>query len=182
LWHEKDRLLKRQKAAAGEAFTQLVREHQGAIFALAYAKLGNAHDAEDVRQEVFVEAYRNFHKLKNHEKILGWLFKATIYRCKDHMRKKSRRERREMEFTRITDTTACGYADNGLADAILEAVGRLPEKHRVVVMLRHFAMLSYADISAMTGLSKTTVDGRLQTAKKEMKQVLTKMGIGGELR
>jgi DNA-directed RNA polymerase specialized sigma24 family protein len=45
-------------------------------------------------------------------------------------------------------------------------------------MLRHFAMLSYADISAMTGLSKTTVDGRLQTAKKEMKRLLSKMGMG----
>jgi RNA polymerase sigma-70 factor (ECF subfamily) len=155
-----------------------VRERRGAVFALAYGKLGNAHDAEDIMQEVFVEAHRNFHKLKNHKNIPGWLFKVTLNRCKDHWRKKSRRQRREMEFTRITGASAQYQADDGLADAVLEAVGRLPEKYRVVVMLRHFAMLSYADISTMTGLSKTTIDGRLRTAKREMKQALTKMGLG----
>ena len=170
--------MKPETINAGEDFARLVRERQGAVFALAYGKLGNSHDAEDVMQEVFVEAYRNFHKLKNHEKIPGWLFKATLNRCKDHWRKKSRRQRRESEFAGSTNPLAHGPSNDGLADAVLEVVGRLPEKFRIVIMLRHFAMLSYADISTMTGLSKTTIDGRLRTAKKEMKQALIEMGMG----
>lgn len=129
-------------------------------------------------QEVFVEAHRNFHKLQKHKNIAGWLFKVTLNRCKDHWRKKSRRERREVEFTRISGATTPQQGDDGLAEAVLEIVGRLPEKYRIVIMLRHFAMLSYAEISVMTGLSKTTIDGRLRTAKREMKQALIKMGLG----
>lgn len=163
---------------AGEAFSRLVREHQKAVFALAYGKLCNAHDAEDVMQDVFIEAYRNLRKLKNHKKAPGWLFKATLYRCKDHFRKKSRRQRREMEFANSTNPGTNELPGDSRADAVLEAISRLPEKYRVAVMLKHFAGLSYNDISKMTGLSKTTIDGRLRTAKKELRQTLMEMGIG----
>ena len=163
---------------AGEAFTRLVRERQKSVFALAYGKLGNSHDAEDVMQEVFVEAYRNIHKLKNPEKVSGWLFRATLNRCKDHWRKKSRRERREMKFASLADSRGAGQGGDGRADAVLEAVGRLREKQRLVVMLKHFGGLSYAEISELTGLSSTTIDGRLRTAKKELKQALTKLDEG----
>ena len=168
----------RETTQTGEAFARFVHERQGAIFALAYAKLGNSHDAEDVMQEVFVEVHRNFHRLNSHKNISGWLFKVTLNRCKDHWRKKSRRQRREMEFMRMTSAAAQRPTDDGLADTVLEVVGRLPEKYRIVIMLKHFAMLSYADISTMTGLSKTTIDGRLRTAKKEMKKAFIEMGLG----
>lgn len=158
--------MKTKTSEAGEAFARIVREHQKAVFAVAYGNLRNSHDAEDVVQEVFIEAYRNFHKLKNAEKVPAWLFKAALYRCKDHVRKKSRRERREMEFANSTNLLATEQSNDGRADAVLEAIDRLTGKYRVVVMLRHFAGLSYADISKMTGLSKTTIDGRLRIAKK----------------
>lgn len=163
---------------AGEAFAQLVREHQKSVFALAYGKLRNSHDAEDVMQEVFVEAYRNFHKLNNHNKVSGWLFRATVYRCKDHFRKKSRRWRREMEFADSHNPGKDEQTHSDRSDAVLEAIGRLPEKYRVVVMLKHFAGLSYKDISSMTGLSKTTIDGRLRMAKKELREMLLEMDPG----
>jgi len=162
---------------AGEAFTGLVREHQKSVFALAYGKLRNAHDAEDVMQEVFIEAYRNLHRLRNHKKVSGWLFKATIYRCKDHFRRKSRRQRREMEFTKLSSHPSGETVDDGCADAVIEAVGRMPEKFRIVIMLRHYAGLSYSEIAAMTGLSKTTIDGRLRAAKKSLRDTLTEKEI-----
>ncbi len=170
--------MKPKTIEAGEAFTRLVCEHKRAVFALAYGKLGNAHDAEDVMQEVFIEAYKNFHKLENHSAVLAWLFKATGYRCKDHIRRRSRRQRRELEFASPANPIADGgRAGDGRAEALIEAIGRLPEKQRGIVMLKHFAMLSYAEIAKMTGLSETTIDGRLRTAKRELKKTLIKMGI-----
>jgi RNA polymerase sigma-70 factor (ECF subfamily) len=62
--------------------------------------------------------------------------------------------------------------------AVLKAIDALPEKLRLVVMLKHFAKLPYADIAKMTGLSKTTIDGRLRTAKKRLNQLLSESGIG----
>lgn len=163
---------------ADTAFARIVREHQRAVFAVAYGKLGNSHDAEDVMQDVFIEAFRNFHKLKKVEKIPAWLFKATLYRCKDHVRKKSGRKNRELIFASSNSPPAEEPTDCERTDGLMSAIDMLPEKFRVLVMLKHFAKISYADISKMTGLSKTTIDGRLRTAKRKLKNTLTKMGIG----
>jgi RNA polymerase sigma-70 factor (ECF subfamily) len=164
-----------------EAFARLVRQHQKAVFAAAYGKLRNVHDAEDVTQDVFIEAYRNYHKLKKTDTPGGWLFTATKFRCKDHIRKRARRERREQTYAGTNNPTSNAPREEHMSTerhrAVLHAIGALPEKLRVVVMLKHFAGLSYADIAATTGLSKTTVDGRLRTAKKRMGRTLTQMGI-----
>lgn len=163
---------------ADTAFARIVRERQKAVFAVAYGKLGNSHDAEDVAQDVFIEAFRNFHKLKKVEKIPAWLFKATLYRCKDHVRKKSRRKNRELIFASSASPPAEEPTDCERTDAMMSAIDMLPEKFRVLVMLKHFAKLSYADISKMTGLPKTTIDGRLRTAKENLRVKLMEMGIG----
>lgn len=163
-----------------ELFAQLVCENKRAVFAVALAKLRNPHDAEDVMQEVFVEAYRNFHKLRNPHNIGAWLHKATIYRCKDHFRKKSRREKRERIFAEtVQDNPSTGAsAETGGNDAVLEAIELLPEKYRHVLLLKHFAMLSYNEISEMTGLSAAAIGNRLQAARKKLQGKLTEMGEG----
>jgi RNA polymerase sigma-70 factor (ECF subfamily) len=156
------------------ALTRIVREHRKAVFAVAYAKLRNSHDAEDITQDVFVEVYRNAHKLKNVEKVATWLYKATVYRCIDHVRKTSRREKREatfMEFALAEPPPDPQIEDERYAE-VVRAIDRLPDDMRVVIMLKHFAGLSYDDISKMTGLSKTTIDGRLRTGKKRLRQRL----------
>lgn len=161
-----------------QAFAQLMREHEKAVFALAYGKLRNVHDAEDVAQEVFVEAFRNAHKLKNPEKVSAWLFKATSYRCKDHFRKMSRRQKRERIYASSSKPTEELRFDQEKGNGVLEAVSTLAEKYRTVVMLRHFARLSYDDISKATGLSKTAIDTRLRTAKRKLRKTLSEKHEG----
>jgi RNA polymerase sigma-70 factor (ECF subfamily) len=164
---------------AKEAFARVVREHQKAVYAVALSKLGNAHDAEDVKQEVFIEAWRNMENLRNIEKISGWLYKATLNRCRDHFRKKSRRKRREEQFAETAAPPPRPSAeDRESIEAMSRAISMLPERIRTVVMLKHLAELSYAEISQMTGLSKTKIDGRLRAGKKKLRQMLIDMGIG----
>ena len=155
-----------------------MREHEKAVFALAYGKLRNAHDAEDIAQEVFVEAFRNARKLKNPNKVSGWLFKVTSNRCKDHFRKMSRRQRRERIYASSAKSAEELKFDEGNDNGVLEAVSMLPEKYRTTVMLRHFARLSYEDISKATGLSKTAIDTRLRTAKRKLRKTLSKKHEG----
>ncbi len=68
--------------------------------------------------------------------------------------------------------------DREALEAMFRAISKLPVKIRTVVMLKHLAELSYAEISQMTGLSKTTIDGRLRMGKKKLRQALIEMGIG----
>jgi RNA polymerase sigma-70 factor (ECF subfamily) len=152
-----------------EKFLLLVRRHRKAVFSLAYSKVRNVQDAEDITQEVFTEAYQNFVKLTDHSNVIAWLMKATGFRCKDHFRKMLRRHRRESSYLEMTRSSVDEKMAENPSDGLLDVVASLPEKFRVVLMLKHFAQLSYADISRMTGLSKTTIDGRLRTAKKKLK-------------
>ena len=166
--------MKRKTPGADETFARIVREHRRAVFAVAYGKLRNAHDAEDVMQDVFVEAFRNVHRLKKPERIRSWLYKAAVYRCNDHMRKSMRREAREQTYA--SDLSSNPGHDAELEterrNAILGTVNTLPEKYRMLVMLKYFARLSYDEISGMTGLPKTTIDGRLRLAKKKLRDKL----------
>ena len=171
-----------EPAAQGNAelFAQLVRENKRAVFAVAQAKLRNSHDAEEVMQEVFIEAYRNFHKLKRPDGIGPWLYRATLYRCKDYFRKKSRREKRERIFmeTAPRNPSTGAVPDSGISDALLQAIELLPRKYRQVLMLKHFAQLSYSEISNMTGLPHSTIGGRLHVATSKLRQILIQMGEG----
>ena len=178
----KDVSAKQKKLDIAETFNRLVRNHQKAVFAIAYGKLRDIHDAEDVMQEVFIEAYRNYKKLKNPDKVSSWLYTATTYRSNDHIRRKSRRKRRERMYADSYGPSS-NPPEESLSEkerhlAVLKAIGALPERLRLVVMLKHFARLSYAEISKMTGLSKTTIDGRLRTAKKKLNQLLSESGVG----
>ena len=170
----KETSVKRHTQEGAEVFGQFVCEHKKAVFAVAYAKLRNMHDAEDIMQDVFIEAYRNFHKLRKPGKIRAWLCKATIYRCTDHIRKMSRRRKREMVFAAsVPDNPSTGaLVENEHCEAVVEAIGKLPEKYRVVVILKHFSQLSYSEISEMTGLSTTMIGNRLQVARKKLRENL----------
>ncbi len=161
-------------------FARIVREHKKAVFAVAYARLRNAHDAEDVMQEVFIAAYQSLNRLRNPDKIGAWLHRATLYRCKDQVRKKVRREKREHLFAEAVVRNPSSTAQAGIEhhDALLKAIEQLPEKYRLVLMLKHFAQLSYADISKITGLSKTGISNHLQVARKKLRSTLIKMGEG----
>lgn len=158
-----------------EAFARIVRQHQKAVFSVAYARLRNAHDAEDIKQEVFVEVWRNFHKLRSQEKVQAWLFAITMNRCKDHFRKKIRRERREVVYMESMDRVNQFRDQSEIHDRVLRAVSSLPEKIRMIVMLKHLAQMSYDEISKMTGLSKTTIDGRLRMGKKRLREQLLEL-------
>lgn len=162
------------------AFTDFVREYQKAAFSVAYGKVRNPHDAEDVVQEVFAEAYRRRDRLNNPRKTSAWLFKLIAYRCNDHLRKKIRREKRELDYARSTNSNGESQDRADSNDGLLEAIEQLPEKYLMLVMLRYFADLSYVEISRMTGLTKAKIDHRLRIAKRKLRENLDSAHKGGD--
>jgi RNA polymerase sigma-70 factor (ECF subfamily) len=161
-----------------ELFAQLVRDNKRAVYAVALSKLGNTHDAEDVMQDVFIEAYRSFDTIRNPHNVRAWLYKTTLNRCNDHFRRLSRREKRERTFVEKyqNKSSTGGPGAEGRSGAIRKAIELLPEEYRHVLMLKHFAAFSYAEISEMTGLSTSTITGRLQTARKMFREKLVELG------
>ena len=68
------------------AFGLLVDKYKAGVYALAYSKLRNFHDAEDVAQEVFIRAYENLHKLRRWERFASWLYRITSSLCMRFLR------------------------------------------------------------------------------------------------
>ena len=91
---EDDRLklaLARSVTGDAQAFAELVREHQGMVFSIAYHFLQDRSLAEDLAQEVFLELYQSLDRIQSPAHLVYWLRRVTANRCIDHGRKKHRR-------------------------------------------------------------------------------------------
>ena len=77
------------------AFGYLVDEYRAGVYAHAYAKLRNFHDAEDIAQEVFIKAYEKLHTLKRWDNFSAWLYSITSNLCKMWVRSRANRPDRE---------------------------------------------------------------------------------------
>ena len=94
-----------QKCLEGEpeAFAFLVDKYMKSVYAFAYGKLCNFHDAEDVAQEVFVKVYKKLPALKHWDSFRAWLYVITSNECKALIR--SRQNRPDKEFIEDQNTT-----------------------------------------------------------------------------
>ena len=70
------------------AFSILVARHKEAVHAIAYRKLGDFHEAEDVVQEAFLKAHQKLPTLRNKEKFAGWLYAIATNCCRMSLRRR----------------------------------------------------------------------------------------------
>jgi RNA polymerase sigma-70 factor (ECF subfamily) len=172
-----------EPAAAAE-FAAFMRRHQDTVYSTAARLLGNDAQAEDVAQEVFVRAYRDFEALRAHPAAVAWLRTVARNLCLNHIARYRRRWRLFSELrSDETDDEDDGGPEFAVADSVLEeveggdrrerleeALRQLPEQQRVPLALFHFEDLSYAQISRQLGVSlaklKTDMHrGRLALAR-----------------
>lgn len=74
-----------------EAFGLLIDKYKASIYALVYAKVRNFHDAQDITQEVFLEAYRDLRSLRRWDSFLWWLYSIAYNQCKDWLKAQYKR-------------------------------------------------------------------------------------------
>jgi RNA polymerase sigma factor (sigma-70 family) len=161
-----------------EAFGFLVDKYKGAIYAFAYAKLRNFHDAEDVTQEVFIKAYQKLRALRRWDNVLAWLYSITSNMCKNWIR--SRASRPDREFVEDQSSGALarpsvnsyleGVTRESLLESLQEALDLLPEIYSQVLTLYYLAGMSNKEIARFLGTSPDTVRQRLTRARAQLKE------------
>jgi RNA polymerase sigma factor (sigma-70 family) len=168
------------------AFGILVDKYKGAIYALAYSRLHNFHDAEDVTQEVFVKAYQKLRILRRWDNFHAWLYAITSNLCKDWIRSQSRRPDREfiededpgiLEI-RSLDSYREKRTRQALEESLHEALDSLPETHRQVLMLFYLGGMSGKEMAAFLGVSPNTIRQRLYRARAQLKEEMLAMMEG----
>jgi RNA polymerase sigma-70 factor (ECF subfamily) len=143
-------LAKRVLQGDRDAFGDIVRLHQQAVFNAAYHVLGNVRDAEDAAQEAFIRAYRFFDRYDLDRPLAPWLKRVVVNVCMNRL------ETQRPDSTLDEETTPLPDPDPGpelktLSHARDEMIryelNRLPSRYRLVIELRHFQDLSYEEIA-----------------------------------
>lgn len=155
-----------------EAFADLVREHQGMVFSIAYHFLQPLL-AEDLAQEVFLELFQSIDRIQSPAHLTYWLRKVTSNRCIDQGRKKHRR--REMALEEAPEpATASAHADPMLLDRLQQSLATLPEKQRLVVIMRFQEGLGPAEIAEVLEMPVNTVKSTLHRSLADLRKGLTR--------
>jgi RNA polymerase sigma-70 factor (ECF subfamily) len=156
-------------------FEQRLADSSSLAFRVALGVLRNREDAEEIAQEAFLRAYRNFSQLREREKFRGWLARISFRLALDRLRSTGRRQRRESAVLHqaVPARTVEDLAAAGEFQARLEcAVDELPEKLRVVVILAAVQGYDTRETAALLDLPEGTVKSRLHAARKALAEKL----------
>jgi RNA polymerase sigma factor (sigma-70 family) len=162
-----------------ESFGFLVDKYRGSIFAFAYSKLRNFHDAEDITQEVFLKAFQKLRALKRWDNFRAWLYSITSNLCNDWIRKRTKRP--DCEFIKeqergILDRSAMNSYQDGLwRESLHEAMDSLPETDRTVLTLYYLGGMNSVEIAQFLGASPTAIRQRLSRARTKLKEEVLDM-------
>lgn len=174
-------ILTRCRKGSREAFELVVKRYMKDAYNIALGLVGSADDAMELSQEAFYRAYRNIKTLSPGRKFFPWFYQILRNLCFSHLRK--RRLRRTSQLPEVDGqefTAAEGdwfqpdavMERNETKDMVWKAMSQLTEKHREIIMLRHFREMSYDEIAEALFCSKGTVMSRLYHARKNLKAII----------
>lgn len=166
------------RAARGDAaaWEALVREHQASVFRLAYLRLGDADEAEDVAQEAFIRAYRGLGGFDRARAVRPWLLGIAAHLASNRRRSAGRylaALRRAFQsgpapVEQPPDRPSAQWE----AETLWRAVRRLRAIDQEVIYLRYFLELAEAEIAASLGVAPGTVKSRLHRALERLRGVV----------
>lgn len=177
-------LMTRAGSGDHEAFQELVERHQHAVVGTVAKMLGNASDAEDIAQQVFVRLWKSAPRYKPTAKFTTFLFTITRNLVFNETRK--RRRRKEHSLDEQEDDWHQQIPEEGHAQpddqvqqaelqrAVDKAIADLPEKQRLAVVLRRYERMPYDDIAKVLELSVSAVKSQLFRARTALRESLQK--------
>lgn len=174
-------ILQRCKNGDASAFREIVKKYQRYAYKVAFKILLDGDDANDIVQESFIRVWKNLYFFNNHVRFTTWLYKIVVNLCYDKIKSIKRREKVEMnkcdlEELLVTSEESCEKAadNNQLARIIEDLSEGLPEKQRMVFILRDLQELSIEEVSAILGTSVGSVKTNLVYARRSIKEKLIK--------
>jgi len=179
---EKTATLHRRNGKKVEAaFEAVVDKYKEKAYFIALGLVGNRDDALELSQEAFFRAYLNIDKLRSSSKFFPWFYQILRNLCFSHLRKVKGKRMFSLDETgnQNPGSVASVRFDpemvaqrNEEKDRLWEAIGQLGDRHREVIVLRHFQELSYEQIAQALFCTKGTVMSRLYYARKNLKEIL----------
>ena len=165
-----------------KAFEILLTRHKQKIYTSIYLFVKDHELADDIFQDVFIKIIDTLRKGKyNHEgKFLQWALRISYNMCVDHFRRSKRRSKVSASETfdifdvlQSPDDNMEDYLIKDQAHSrIKKLVDQLPPEQKEVVILRHYADMSFKEIAALTSVSINTALGRMRYALINMRKMM----------
>jgi len=175
-------LVHRSQAGDASAYEALVRRYHGRIYGLVYSMTGNREDAEDLVQEVFIKAWKAIGHFREQSGFFTWIYRIALNRTLNFRKKRSRRQHVSLDEFDPDIKQAESYREFSSKGSVLrkmslsefqekmnEALLKLSEKHRAVVILHDVQGMPHAEISKVVRCSEGTVRSRLFYAHQQLR-------------
>jgi RNA polymerase sigma-70 factor (ECF subfamily) len=168
-------------AAAGDAaaFEKLYHQHNRRVYSLCMRMLGNASQAEDLTQEVFLQVYKKIASFRGDSAFTTWLHRLTVNQVLMHFRRrgvKLERTSEEGDFTNVVDTPIQSTRRISMVDrlALEKAIAQLPPGYRTIFVLHDVEGYEHEEIATLLDVSIGTSKSQLHKARMRLREFLTK--------
>ncbi|MHB8904671.1 MAG: RNA polymerase sigma factor [Melioribacteraceae bacterium] len=154
-------------------FKILVLKHKEKVRNLVFITLGDTEFVDDISQDVFISVYHKLNEFRFESKFTTWLYRITVNKCRDYLRKKRVRS----IFVPIKDSdseygTGPFSEDVDIPQLVRSSIEKLPEKLRIPLVLRDIDGLSYKEIADQLGIEVGTIKSRIFRARESLKIIL----------
>ena len=177
-------LIEQLKQGNEAAFRTIVETWQDMVYNTALGIIQNAEDAEDISQEVFVQVYESVNTFKGEAKFSTWLYRITVTKTMDHIRRKKRKKRFAFiqSIFGTNDEIAHEPPDfhhpgvaldkKETAAELFKAIEQLPENQKIAFTLNKLEGLNYQQVSEIMNTTVPSIESLLHRAKNNLKKLL----------
>ena len=175
-----EKLIAMVRAGDPSAFEMIVDRYQGRLLGFCRQMLNSTEDAEDVLQEVFVNAHRAMLRDEREINLRPWLYRIARNRCLNHLRKPTADAQESMDMVPAVEASSTAERVHNREEfrQILGDVNKLPETQRSALLLREMDALSYEEIAAamdttVPSVKSLLVRARISLAEASQARLLT---------
>jgi RNA polymerase sigma-70 factor, ECF subfamily len=167
-------VLREAMAGNSKAFQMLVEAHQAFAYRVAYRFVGEANEAEDIVQEVFVKLWQHLNKYNHEVKLTTWLYRMLANRCMDFLKSaRAKQQKNQVDIHETHSVSGSIASDEGihnqeLMKAIQETAALLTPKQRAVFILRDLEDLPVDEVCEVLSMTAGNVKSNLYYARKEL--------------
>ena len=171
-------LVERCRSGDLAAFEELYRTHSPRLYSLVYRMLGNAADAEDLLQEIFLAAHRKLGSFRGDSALGTWLYRLATNQCLDYLRSRTARTNQLTDAIDdergIADAGSHGLGDRAVTKMDLErAVAQLPEGCRAAFVLHDIEGLEHGEVAEALGIAEGTSKSQVHKARLRLRAWLS---------
>ena len=155
------------------AFQVLVKRHKEKVRNIVYLTMNNSALVDDIAQEVFITVYRNLKNFRFESQFTTWLYRITVNRCKDYLRRMNvRKIFSPLDESFEVSEYSTPVENNDISKIVMDAISKLPAKLRMPLILKDIEGFSYQEISETLNCEMGTVKSRIFRGREKLKEIL----------